>query len=136
MVSFDVNLIGVAAAGIGAFILGFLWYGPLFGKRWMALTGKTMKDMESSKGNMPLYMLGGLVSALVTSYVLGVFLVSLGALAMGDALFVAFLAWLGFQAMLLVGDILWEAKPVALFVLNAAYQLVALLLMATIITII
>ena len=35
----DVNYLAVLACGVVAMILGFLWYGPLFGKKWSQLMG-------------------------------------------------------------------------------------------------
>ena len=35
----EVNLLAVLAAGIVPMVVGALWYGPLFGKRWLELMG-------------------------------------------------------------------------------------------------
>src|SRR3989344_71028 len=125
MIGFGVNVAAVFAAGIVATILGFLWDGPPFGKQWMKLTGKKMEDMGGGKDKMPLYALGGLIGALVTAFVLAALIGSLGAFVLADALIVAVAAWIGFQATILYGDVLWDNKPVGLFILNAGYQLVS-----------
>ncbi|HLD39833.1 MAG TPA: DUF1761 family protein, partial [Candidatus Nanoarchaeia archaeon] len=33
------NYLAVLVAAIAAYVVGFLWYGPVFGKKWMALMG-------------------------------------------------------------------------------------------------
>ena len=132
MVNYDVSIVGVVVAAVAAFIVGFIWYGPLFGKKWMMYTGKKEADLQKGKDRMPMVMGLGFITALVTAYVLGVFISSLGAVAIVDALAVGFLAWLGFQATILAGDVLWDGRPVGLFVLNAAHQLVTALIMAAI----
>ena len=46
----DLNWLSIFIAVIAAQVLGFLWYGPLFGKQWMAAIGKTQEDMSGSAG--------------------------------------------------------------------------------------
>ena len=40
----QVNYVAILACGISAMVIGSIWYGPLFGKTWMQLTGKKMED--------------------------------------------------------------------------------------------
>ena len=42
-----INLAAVLAAALAAFVLGFLWHGPLFGKLWMRLMGFTTYHLAS-----------------------------------------------------------------------------------------
>ena len=44
----DVNLIAVLVAGIVPMIVGMLWYGPLFGKRWRADGGRARRSRRAS----------------------------------------------------------------------------------------
>ena len=55
-----VDPLAIIVAGVAYEVLGFLWYGPLFGKKWSALTGK---KMEPSK-KRPLDMIFGFVVAM------------------------------------------------------------------------
>jgi hypothetical protein len=48
---FEINYLAILASGIIMMVLGYLWYGPLFGKPWMKLAGITKSDMEKSKKN-------------------------------------------------------------------------------------
>ncbi|MBI3341870.1 DUF1761 domain-containing protein, partial [Candidatus Curtissbacteria bacterium] len=36
---FQINYMAVVAAAVVNMVLGFLWYGPLFGKPWMKMMG-------------------------------------------------------------------------------------------------
>ena len=130
MISYDVSIVGAVAAAIATFVLGFIWYGPLFGKRWMRYAG--IKEQGMKKDGMAMVMIGGLVTSFISAYVLGIFLETAVSSDLMTALMVGFLAWLGFQATILAGSVLWEMKPVSLFMLNAAYQLVAALMMSAI----
>lgn len=42
----EVNLLAIALAIVANMVLGMLWYGPLFGKQWMALVGKKKEQLE------------------------------------------------------------------------------------------
>ena len=43
----DVSLLATLVATMLGFVLGALWYGPLFGKTWMAATGLTPDQIRS-----------------------------------------------------------------------------------------
>ncbi len=57
----EINYYAVAVCAVLAMVLGWLWYGPLFGKQWMEICG--MKGMdeakrrEMQKATMPLYLI-------------------------------------------------------------------------------
>ena len=127
-----VNLVAVLAAGIVAMILGFIWYGPLFGKKWMELTGKTMKDFEKMKSGMPKAYLQGFILALVTAYVLAHFVKYAGAATAIDGAITGAWVWLGFSVTLMYGSVLWEGKDKRLFLLNSGHYLVNYLVMGAI----
>ena len=46
----DINWLAVFVAAASGFLVGGLWYGPLFGKMWMAENGYTEQDL--AEGNM------------------------------------------------------------------------------------
>ncbi len=46
-----INLLAVLTAAVSAFIVGGIWYGPLFGKAWMREFNITDADMANR--NMP-----------------------------------------------------------------------------------
>lgn len=46
----NVNLLAICIAATVGFLIGGLWYGPLFGKAWMAENGFTEEELR--KGNM------------------------------------------------------------------------------------
>ena len=74
----------------------------------------------------------GLVNALIMAYVLGYYVVALGAIGVVEALMLAFWTWLGFVATTQISGFLWEGKPIKLFLLNTAYSLVTYSVMALI----
>lgn len=114
----SVNWISIIAMAVVSMMVGYIWYGPLFGKIWMKLSGK--KEM-GDKSQMPKTYAITFVASIVTAYVLSVF---------GASLNTAFWIWLGFQATLLLNTVLFEGKSWNLFYLNAGHQLVSLLAMS------
>ncbi|WFL75989.1 DUF1761 domain-containing protein [Altererythrobacter arenosus] len=68
----EVNWIGIIAAAVSAFVLGGLWYGPLFGKKWMAYVGLTEEDAK--KANMAMIFGGAFVLSLLAAFVFAMFL--------------------------------------------------------------
>ena len=135
MQQFQINYISVVASAVAMMVLGFLWYGPLFGKMWMKEMGLTKTDMEAAKkkGMVKQYVLMA-VSALVMSYVFDHVLIAFSSTNVLTALQGAFWVWLGFIATLLLGSVLWENKSWKLYGLNAGYYLVSLGIIGVILT--
>ena len=125
-----INYWAVLAAALANMAVGSLWYGPVFGKTWMGLTGITNESMKSMKLSAKQAVAGGFVVSLVMAYVLAMFIFIYGAVSASGALELGFWIWLGFLASTSISSFLWEGKPFKLFVLNAAEQLVAIAVMA------
>ena len=130
MVTYIANYVAIIVAAIANMMVGYIWYSPMvFGKTWMKMMGK--KDMEK-KDSMPLMMGAGYVSSVVMAYVLAIFIHLNGANTPLAGAMTAFWAWLGFVATVTLGGVLWEGKPVQLYVLNAAHHLVGMLAMGAV----
>ncbi|MEP0263300.1 DUF1761 domain-containing protein [Dokdonia sp.] len=52
MEGFDINWLALLAAAASSLVVGFVWYGPLFGKAWMKESGMTEEKVK--QGNMVL----------------------------------------------------------------------------------
>lgn len=135
----NVNIFAVVAATVVNIVIGFLWYGPVFGKAWMREMGYNDEHMRRAqeKGMTVSYVLMA-VGALVLNYVLAHVLVQAemafgGPLDPGMAMVGAFWMWLGFIATTMLGQVLWESKSWTLYALNVAYYLVAMEIAAVII---
>ena len=132
-----INYTAVIVAAIASMAVGFVWYGPLFGKSWIALSGITPDKMEGmkKKGMTKTYVIG-LIMLFLMAYVLAtngyVWQAYMSFSGLNAAFNLAFWPWLGFFVPLLVGGVLWEGKPWKLFALNAGYYLVTLFVMACI----
>ncbi len=123
------NWWAVIVAALVMHFLGWAWYGPLFGKTWMALSGQSM-DGGSKKEGMKAMMWGGL-SALVMNIVFAMFISAASAAPEFTVWCGALLGatiWLGFIACTMINMVLYERKSMKLFWLNSGYYLVALVI--------
>jgi len=115
----DVNYIAVFVTTIIIFIIGFFWYSKLlFGNIWMKLV--RVPDKQGPLINI-LYQF---ITNLVTVYVIAVLFNAIGVDTLKMALLTGFLFWLGFNAMTTMGTVLWERKPMKLWVINNLYSLI------------
>ena len=64
-----INCWAVLVAAVASFILGWMWYGPLFGKAWGAMSGINM-GQKPPTGMMVKSMLLNFIGALAMSFVL------------------------------------------------------------------
>ena len=129
----NVNLVAVVVAAIASVVLGALWYGPLFGKVWMKATGKTKADIDKAKGDMPKLYAITFVGALVTAYVLAVFISWAQATTIALAVIFGFLVWVGFVLTSSLGPLVWEDRNQQLFLIGVGYSFVSLIIMSAII---
>lgn len=120
----NINLLAILAVGIVNMVVGSLWYGPLFGKKWMQLSGHNPQHKSMTKSYM-LGFMGALIMGYVMSYLIGLS----GASSFMSGAQVGFWAWLGFIVPVEMGSVLWDGKSWKLFWLNALYYLVVLKLM-------
>ncbi|HSR41197.1 MAG TPA: DUF1761 domain-containing protein, partial [Longimicrobiales bacterium] len=67
-----INWLAVVVAAVSTFILGGLWYGPLFGKTWMAASGMT--EEKAKQGNMAMIFGVSFLLQLVAAAVLAMFI--------------------------------------------------------------
>ncbi len=131
----NVNYLAVLVAAIASMVVGFLWYGPVFGSQWKKLMSFTDKDIKKMKMTPKTAMILGFIAALVISCTLAHFLIYMNISSVADAVMAAFLIWIGFVATVQVGAVLWEGKPWKLFFLNAGHTLVSLAVMAVILAV-
>ncbi len=125
----NINYLAVLVAGIISMIIGFLWYGPLFGKTWMKLSGIDPKKIDESKkkGMTKAYIItfiGTLVMACVLATILGMLSIT----TFTGGIWIGFLVWLGFYATTGLGMMFWEGKPFKLYLINMLHYLVVLLI--------
>jgi hypothetical protein len=139
MEQLDINITAVLVAVIANFILGFLWYTPLFGKAWAKEMGIDMTRKptggEMAKG-MSFMLVGNFFMAYVFAHNNAAWSFVPDAKDMSPVLTInaTFFTWLGFYLPVDLSRVAWEKASWKLFGINTGYHFMALLVAATILT--
>lgn len=123
-----IHWIAVIVAAIVGFPLGALWYGPLFGRPWMAATGITQE--RARQANMGKIYGTTLLLNLVIATSLAMFIGPETNLL--DGLFAGFMGGFTFVAAAFGVSYLFEFRPIKLWLINAGYQVVVFSVMGAI----
>lgn len=133
-----INYLAVFLCGVAAMGIGFVWYGPLFGKEWMKMVGMTKEKMEKTKSDMSKTYGISFVASLVMAYALAHFMwfTAPGSIDLMIGIKTALWAWVGFVATTTVSLYLYspEKKPMKLFWIDTGYYLATLLAMGFILS--
>ena len=120
---FNTNIVGILAASIVFFLLGWLWYGIIFEKMWMALAGITETNPD------PMVMVWGFVITAVQVLGLAYLLNHAGASKLLTCVKIgAIVATLIALPVLAYGAVYGENYPGALLGLDYAHLLVGYML--------
>jgi hypothetical protein len=132
MQSFPINWLALLVVTVVKFVLGFVWFGLIFGKQWQALSGVSEAAMKAG-------MVKAIVTDLVTTFILAFVLVHAihyaGAASLGTGAAVGFFNWLGFVGTLTLASTVYEQRPLKLWVIGNAYQLLSLVIMGAVLAI-
>ncbi|MDB5258869.1 MAG: hypothetical protein JWO73_77 [Candidatus Taylorbacteria bacterium] len=133
-----INLLAVAIAAVAAFILGFLFHGPLLGKLWMKLADVHPTGNEKLSEMVP-QLLWNLLANLVTAYVLAaIYLFAssspyLGATGVKGAIICAIWLWIGFLVTTTSIEVIWMKRKVSLWLFECGCSLIVMIVMGAII---
>lgn len=138
MEQMNINFVAILIATVANFILGFIWYTPLFGKAWAKEMGfdLNIKPTGSQMAmGMAIMVVGNFLMAMVFAsnhaawdFVPGMSEMSVSGKIMNAVGF----TWLGFYLPVDLGAVAWEKKSWKLFAINTGYHF-AMLLVAAII---
>ncbi|WP_078129519.1 DUF1761 domain-containing protein [Leptospira alexanderi] len=138
----QINYLAVLAAVVVHFIIGSVWYGPVFGKAWMKEMGipldvkPSIKDMIKPMGLM---VVGSFLTAYVLFYTTNVWRASSwhageDSPAYVYGFFSGFYTWIGFYLPILINTVTFEGRSWKLFFINAGYNLISLQVIAMILS--
>jgi hypothetical protein len=120
------NHLALVASVMIQWVLGVVWYSPLlFGKPWQALV--TIRP-EAKKRSTVLSMAASLVACLIVSLLLLRAIEWAGVIGLKSGAFLGFKLAVGFIAMPLFVESIYESRPFKLFIINTAYWTLALVL--------
>ena len=70
----DLNYWAILSSALSAFVIGWVWYGPLFGKTWMKLNGFTEEDLKEGKMSMPVMLLLNYIATALAAFAIAIFI--------------------------------------------------------------
>lgn len=120
----NINWLAVLVAAIAYFVLGALWYSPLFGKKWIQYQKIDMNDPDSKKGAGGI-MFGSFILMLVATIGLAILVERIplnGGVMSGVKL--GLVTGLLFSATAISITYLYIKKPIGLHFIDGLYHVV------------
>ena len=116
----------VIVATLVHFILGGLWYSPLlFGNKFLQIIAWTPQQLEQIEAQSHAKeLIIAFVTSLVLVYILAHFVQYTKAKNWRGGLETGFWLWLGFVATTQLATVIFEKRPLGLYLINIGYQLV------------
>ena len=125
----SINWVVVLGAAAMAFVLGGIWYGPLFGKSWQGFIGLT--DEELANQGKPAVILGvAFLLTVVQAMVLAATMPDTAGITAGASH--GLVIGLGFVATAFGINYLFSRHPRALFAIDGGYNVLQFALMGAV----
>jgi hypothetical protein len=128
MIPHSVNIVAVLVAAFTGFVIGGLWYGPLFRKPWMRLSGMSFE--RGKQQNVALVF--GLTYVLNVIAAIGIDMLLDAHEGWAWGLHTGAFIGAFFVATALGVIYLFESRPLGLWLINAGYQVVNFAAMGTV----
>ena len=128
----DLNYFALAAAIVLNMVLGALWYGPLFGKPWMAVNNLTEEMIKEQGGAIKGYIVAVVVSAVI-AFVIALLAEAVGVANAGEGAILGAVAGAGFVMTTFGVSYVFESKTVKHWLINAGYPAVSMTLIGTLV---
>lgn len=128
MPSLDINWLAVLVAVVAHQFIGFLWYGPVFGKIWLAGMGKTREEMTGAAGGYVVAILASVVTAIALAMLLTV----PENVTLGTGCVYGLLTSIGFVVASVATTAVFENRKMTVPILFATYQVLGITIMGAI----
>lgn len=118
----NANLLAIFVAAAAGFLVGGIWYGPLFGKTWMAELGFTEDELKNAN-MLKIYGLTFAFSVLSAVF-LGHLMAHFGDMSARSTMMISTGIALGFIVPAIGTNYLFSRKSGKLFAIDAGYWIV------------
>lgn len=124
-----INYVAVIVSAIAYWVLGALWYSPLlFARPFIALKGWTPEQVAALESQSHVGEIGlAFLTSLLLAYVLAHFVKITGAESATSGALTSFWLWLGFVVTTNLETVIFEQRPLGLYLINNGYHLVGML---------
>ena len=126
---FGTNILGILAAAIAGYIVGYLWYGVIFMEKWEMLTG-----MGGDANMDPMMFVWGFLITLVQTVGLAAILNWAGASKLVTCIKIAAIVAILFIIPAHAADTLYQKESIQLLGIDASHALVSFIVMGAIIS--
>lgn len=118
----EVHWLAILVAAVSGFLVGGLWYGPIFGKAWQAARG--LSDDAMKNANMPMIFGLTFLLNLFSAFILDHTLTTYGAPDLSLSVMISGGIALGFIVPSIGVNYLFSRQSLRLFLIDAGYWLV------------
>lgn len=118
----ETHWLAVLVAAVSGFMIGGIWYGPLFGKAWQVARG--LSDEAMKTGSMPMIFGLTFVLNLASAFILDHTLATYTGLDLSTKVMIASGIALGFIIPALGVNYLFSRQPLRLFLIDGGYWFV------------
>lgn len=122
------NWWAIIVSTVLAFVLGGLWYGPLFGQAWMQAIGKTEADIQPTPAPFVISFFTALLTAVVLAWLIG----ALGVTTWLGGATIGLVTGIGFIATAMASDTAFCGWGMKLFIIQAGYRVLYSILMGAV----
>lgn len=131
----DLNYIAIAVSAVAAQAIGAAWYSPLlFGKAWMTEVGLSAEQLSGRGRQARIGYLVAVLGSLIAAWVLAMLVQASGATNIVDGIVLALMVGVGFVASAMAVNYVFESKSLRIFLINAGYPVLSVLIMGVILT--
>jgi hypothetical protein len=126
----DVNYYAVFVAAVASMAIGYVWYGPLMGKQWMAAAG--VNPNAGDRSDMPKTYLVTYLLSVLAALVLAKFVNWAAAAGAMDGAVVGLYVAVGFTFTTVAMNNMYEMRSMNLTWINTGFALVSFAVMGAI----
>ena len=123
------NWLAIIVATLSTFVIGAVWYGPVFGQVWMQENGFTEEDLKEA--NMAKIYSTAFILELIMAINLALFLKGL---SVQEGLLYGFFTGFGWIAMAMGVNYLFSRNTIRLWFIDSFYFVISFTLMGAILT--
>ena len=125
-----INWLAVLVSVVAAQVLGFLWYGPLFGRQWMTAMGTTREQVQEEGPGLAIIV--GVVGSVLNALGIALILTTADTPDVVNGIKVGLLTSIGFAAAAVITNSMFEHRRPMLMWLYAAYLVISITMMGAI----
>ncbi len=123
MNNLKINHLAVLVAVVWMFVLGFLWYGPLFGEPWMEMVGLTMEDAEANPPGAGVWITN-LISSIAPVYLIAWLFVRMNVSSGVNGLILGLIFGFVFNLLPAMSNGMFSGEPYLLAWIQGGFQTV------------